>query len=136
MSSSASIGFGLEIDSFKHPDNEFREKGSRFFKPSLCTMWRFNMSFISPFLTKLLRIRLMDKDVSDFLVETVRQNLEYREKNNVVRRDFFQLLMQLRNSGKIQDDVKNWDALVTSNKKALSVNDMTAHSFAFFLGGV
>lgn len=132
----ASIGFGLEIDSFKEPNNEFREKGSRFFEPSFITPFRFNMSFITPFLTKLLGIRIVDKDVSDFMVEAVRQNLEYREKNNIVRRDFFQLLMQVRNSGKIQDDNDDWDAKATeTNEKMLSINDMAGQAYIFILAG-
>lgn len=96
---------------------------------------RFNASFIAPFLTKLMKIRLMDKDVSDFIVETVRQNLEYREKNNVVRRDFFQLMMQIRNSIKIQEDSDDWDAKATTGEKALSINDMAAQAFIFIIAG-
>lgn len=130
MDSIASIGFGLEIDSFKHPNNEFRENGSRYFEPSIKTPFRFNMSFITPFLTKLLRIRLMDEDVSDFIVDTVRQNLEYREENNIVRKDFFQQLMQIRNSKKVHDDGKE-----ASNEKQLSVNNVAAEAFLFIIAG-
>lgn len=72
----------------------------------------------------------------------VSQNVEHREKNNIVRRDFFQLMMQLRNTGKEYEDNdesnKNndsvWDAKPTdSNTKSISLNDMAAQSYNFFI---
>lgn len=108
----ASIGFGLEIDCFKQPDNDFRQYTRRFFEDMV--HWkntiRFNISFVSPYLTKLLKFRFVDAEVADFMTEIVRQNLEFREKNNVSRKDFFQLLIQLRHSGNVQidsDDAEN-----------------------------
>lgn len=68
------------------------------------------------------------------MVDTVRQNLEYREKNQIVRKDFFQLLMQMRNGGKVRED-NNWSANSTSEEKSLSINDIAAHSFGLILAG-
>lgn len=129
----ALIGFGLQIDCFQAPNNEFREKASRLFKSNFRNTFRLAMSFLSPFFTRLLGIRFVDKDVSDFMVDTVRQNLEYREKNHVVRKDFFQLLMQIRNAGAVNDD--NWLAESTGAEKSLSINDMAANSFGLILAG-
>lgn len=128
----ASIGFGLEIDCFQDPNNEFREKGSRLFVSNLRNTFRLAMSFLSPFLTRLLGIRFVDKDISEFVVDMVRQNLEYREKNHVVRKDFFQLLIQVRN-GTVNDE--NWSAESTGAEKSLSINDLAAHSFGLILAG-
>lgn len=129
----ASVGFGLDIDCFKEPNNEFREKGSRLFRSNFRNTFRLAISFLCPFLTRLIGIRFVDKDVSEFMVDTVRQNLEYREKNHVVRKDYFQLLMQVRNGGKVHDD--NWSANSTSTEKFLSINDLAAHSFGLILAG-
>lgn len=38
----------------------------------------------------------------------VRQTINYREKNNVSRKDMLQLLLQLRNTGKISADDNVW----------------------------
>lgn len=130
----ASIGFGLEIDCFKDPDNEFRQKGSRFFQSNPRNTFRLAMSFLSPFLTRTLGIRFADKDIGDFVVDLVRQNLEYREKNHVVRKDFFQLLMQVRNAGKVNDDTEWSTESAAGAEKSLSINDMAAHSFGLILG--
>lgn len=51
--------------------------------------------FICPKLLEILKMRLIDKDVEDFMINVVEQTLELREKNKVVRKDFFQLLVQL-----------------------------------------
>lgn len=62
----AYVGFGIEIDSFKDPNNEFREKAQRFFQPLLRNVIRFCVSFFSPFLAKSLKFRFIDKDIGDF----------------------------------------------------------------------
>lgn len=130
----ASIGFGLDIDCLKNPQHEFREYSGRVFEPLIRNVFRFHLSYFSPFLNKYLGIRIVDKDISDFMLETVRQNLEYREKNNIVRKDFFQLLIQLRNAGKLQDD-DDWAARTSNNKKSLSVKDIAAQAYIFFAAG-
>lgn len=48
----------------------------------------------------------------------VRRTIEYREKNNVIRKDMLQLLLQLRNTGKINDDNdEEWSAEKTKGKR-------------------
>ena len=48
----------------------------------------------------------------------VRRTVEYREKNNVIRKDMLQLLLQLRNTGKINDDNdEEWSAEKTKGKQ-------------------
>lgn len=130
----ASVAFGIEIDCLKEPENVFRKFGGRFFEPNLRNAFRFNMSFMSPFLTKLFGIRFTDKDVTDFMLETIRQNLEYREKNNVFRKDFFQLLIQLRNLGTVQDD-GDWATKTTDKEKTMTLGDITAQAYLFFIAG-
>lgn len=48
------------------------------------------------------------------MMSVVRKTIEHREQNNVVRKDLLQLLLQLRNTGKVaEDDV--WDAKTQKN---------------------
>lgn len=130
----ASVAFGIDLDCIEHPDSEFRKYGQKFFEPTLKNTLRFNLSFMSPTLARLFRIRFADKEVGEFMRDTFRQNLEYREQNNVSRKDFFQLLMQLRNTGKVHDD-DNWDTKKTDDAKSLTLDEMTAQAFLFFAGG-
>lgn len=38
------------------------------------------------------------------MIEIVKSNFEYREKNNVLRKDFIQLLMELRKCGELSEN--------------------------------
>lgn len=129
-----SVAFGIEINCFEKTDCEFRQHGQQFFAPTLKNALRANLSVGTPTLAKWLRIRWADKESGDFMIEAVRQNMEYREKHNVLRKDFFQLLMQLRNTGKVRDD-DDWSTKPTSDKKSLTIEEMAAQAFLFFAGG-
>lgn len=62
--------------------------------------------------------------------------MHYRETNNVSRKDFFQLLVQLRNTGTVQMDGE-WDTKIVhdESEKKLTINEVAAHSFIFFAAG-
>lgn len=130
----ASVAFGIEVDCIEHPECEFRKYGQKIFQPSIRSMLRATTNIFIPKLSKLLGLRFVDKDIGDFMIETVRQNLEYREKNNISRKDFFQLLMQLRNTGKVLDD-DDWSTKSHSAEKELTLIEMAAQAFLFFGGG-
>lgn len=130
-----SVAFGIEIDCIENPDDEFREKGIRIFEPTLTNMLRIRLPTMAPKLAKLFRLRFADKDVGNFMIDTVRKNLEYRQSNNVSRKDFFQMLMQLRHTGKIQEN-DEWTVQSNGlNKKTISLEEMAAQAFLFFLAG-
>lgn len=131
----SSVAFGIEVDCIKNPDCEIRKYGQQFFKPTFKNMWRINLAVMLPKLSKLLGTRFVDKDVGDFMIETVRQNLEYREKNNITRKDFFQLLMQLRNTGKVNEN-DNWSTEANSGtEKAFTLEEIAAQAHLFFIAG-
>lgn len=96
----ASVAFGINVDCIENPDCEFRKYGRKAMEPTFKNSIRSKSFLMAPKLAHFLGVRLPDKEVSDFMIQTVKQNLEYREKNNVTRKDIFQLLMQLRNTGK------------------------------------
>lgn len=131
----ASVAFGLETNCIDNPDTPFRKYGQKFFEPSLINGIRFFGMFAFPKMLKLLRMRLIDQDIEDFMTEIVEQNLELREKNKVTRKDFFQLLVQLRNTGNVQLD-DQWETLITNDdSKKLSIKELTAQAFIFFIAG-
>lgn len=61
-------------------------------------------TLIYPKLQMMLRFKSVDDDVEEFFLNLVKDTLEYREQNDVVRKDLFQLLIQLRNTGQVQQD--------------------------------
>lgn len=104
----ASVIFGIEIDSFKNPENEFRVAGRQNDKPNFFNNFMGACFFLFPQLIKMMaRLKLKDPTTT-LMKRVVKDTVEYREKNKVVRKDLMQMLIQLRNSGKINEDDDNW----------------------------
>jgi len=84
----------------------------------------------------ILNLKSVSQDVEDFILSMVKQSLEYREKNNVTRKDFLQLMVQLRNTGQVQSDGV-WETKIThdESKKTLTIEQVAAQSFIFLLAG-
>lgn len=132
----ASVAFGIDINCIDNPDTDFRKYGRKVFELTLSNMMRQLISFISPGLMKFLRMRIFDKDVEDFMISVVKQNLKYREEEKVIRKDFFQLLVQIRNSNSVQRD-DQWEVTVADDAtgKALTIEQVAAHAFIFYIAG-
>lgn len=117
------------------------------------------MVFFMPSLGKILRLKRVDDDVETFMKSMVKETIEYREKNNISRKDVLQLLLQLRNTGDVQND-GDWDLEILKNgsyslcytvaliymlkcsrfsfiesEKLMTLNQMAAQAFVFFFAG-
>ncbi|GLG95811.1 Cytochrome P450 9c1 [Gryllus bimaculatus] len=99
-----SCAFGLQFNSMKNPDSEFRKMGRKIFTPDASAVMITILQFMLPAIGKFFSMRLPTKEVSDFFMKAVLDTVEYREKNNVKRNDFLQLLIELKNKGKIEDE--------------------------------
>lgn len=90
--------------------NEFLQALEMNFKNGL----RAFSTLIYPKLQQLLRLRSVDDDVESFMINVVKETLTFREKNNVSRKDLMQLMIQLRNTGKVQND-GDWDTKIVND---------------------
>lgn len=77
------------------------------------------MTIQFPKLCKNLRVVFNKPDVTDFFLSVIRNTIKYREENNVTRKDFLQLLLDLKD-----DETEN-----------LSFNEIAANCFLFFAAG-
>jgi cytochrome P450 family 6 len=132
----SSVAFGIETDCINERDHIFRRMALK----QLENNWRLNVQmFLSVFMpkaTKLLKFKLIKPDVTDFMVSIVKQTVEYREKNNVDRNDFMQLLIQLKNQGFVSVDRSEVaEKEVKKEVKRLSLMEMAAQVFLFFTAG-
>ena len=93
----ASCAFGIQCNCLKDPDAEFRVWGRKILTPGLPFVIKSLLVTVMPFLKNYLRISLVSKDVSRYFRSMVKDTVEYREKNNVHRNDFMQLMIQLKN---------------------------------------
>lgn len=92
--------FGLKCNSMKDPDSEFRSMGRKVVEPSLNNVVRRLLGLLMP----ILGIRVLPWEVTQFFISAVRETIKYREQHNVVRNDFIQQLMQLKNQAHVQED--------------------------------
>lgn len=90
--------FGINCNSLTDPNAEFRTMGKRVFDHGTNMLKHFFKSSFKH-LAIALRMRAVHKDVSTFFLDIVKETVEYREKNNVKRNDFMDLLIQLKNHG-------------------------------------
>lgn len=130
-----STGFGIDIDCFADPDNPFRKYGRRISQPNLKNTLRTICSILCPALKRWLGIHNIDRDAEDFMYDMMRQLMELRDRNGIVRSDFFHLLMQLLNTGNVRLD-DEWNTLITNkNTKSYKIEEITAQALIFFVAG-
>ncbi|XP_070492748.1 cytochrome P450 6a22-like [Chironomus tepperi] len=122
-----SVGFGLEINSLDNPTTEFRVHGiNAFEKPNHSTLINiFSVAFKD--LARKLHVIQVRKDIEEFFQGIVSQTVKHREDNGIVRNDFMQLMIQLKNHGKLDGET------LTVGK--LTMDEITAQCFIFFAAG-
>ena len=112
----SSCAFGIECNCLKNEDAEFRQWGRKIFEPSLKRMVIGILSGIAPVVLDTLKLSTLDSQVSKYFRNMVQETVEYREKNNVKRNDFLQLLIQLKTKGLLDDEEKTEDQNNETNK--------------------
>lgn len=133
----ASSIFGLEVNSFENPENDFFALSKTVNENSYRGVLRGTCQFLFPSLEKLFQRLGWTEPAPEYMKKIVRSTIEYREKNNVIRKDMLQLLLQLRNTGKINDDNdEEWSAQKTKDAlKSMSVELIAAQLFLFYVAG-
>ncbi|XP_058453135.1 probable cytochrome P450 6a14 [Malaya genurostris] len=115
--------FGIECNTMKDPEAQFRTMGRKFFNDQRGFVKNVFHNF-APELAKKMGVRVTDKEVSDFFLGTVHETIDFRVKNNIKRNDFMDLLIQMRNP----DEKKSGEGL-------LSFNEIAAQAFLFYAAG-
>nr|ABV48810.1 cytochrome P450 CYP6A5v2 [Musca domestica] len=123
--------FGIECNSLRDPDAEFRQKGKDIFgKPRHSPLVQI-FTITNSNLAKKLHMKLFPDDVADFFMSVIRQTVEYREKNNVKCNDFMDLLIEMK--AKNEEEAKAGKGIDLS--LGLTLEQMAAQTFVFFLAG-
>ncbi|XP_055592502.1 cytochrome P450 6a2-like [Uranotaenia lowii] len=113
-----SCAFGIECNSFSDPDSRFRKFGTQVFdKPRHRGLVRLFLRLF-PEVGRSLRIKAVHDDASDFFRGIVKDTVEYRQQNGSTRKDFLNLLLELKHS-----------------EVPLSMDEIAAQSFIFFIAG-
>ncbi|KAH8371352.1 hypothetical protein KR093_007063 [Drosophila rubida] len=133
-----SVIFGLDIDSFSNPNNEFSAVSDTLRDGGNILLKIHNIAtFVFPPLAKLMNRLGFESEVLTKLRDIMRRTIEFREQHNVVRKDLLQLLIRLRNTGKIgEDDDEVWNIETAQHDlKAMSIDKIAAQGFLFYIAG-
>ncbi|CAG9801981.1 unnamed protein product [Chironomus riparius] len=139
----SSVAFGIENDCINDPNNIFRKMGLKIFQPSFRQMVQDILGMFVPSVLIKLKIKQIPQDIEDFFMSVVKQSIDRRENNKELeRKDFMQLLIQLKNQGyvsadkddEIDDKIKEHDNKKLETKK-LTFNEVAAQTFLFFVAG-
>lgn len=72
----------------------------------------------------------------DYMHEMVKETIEHRERHNVVRKDFIQCLIQLRNTGKVNIDDSLWGCeAIADATKSMTIKQCAGQVALLYLAG-
>ncbi|CAO1411536.1 unnamed protein product [Diamesa serratosioi] len=109
--------YGADAESFTKEKPEIREMGRKLMEPSGTFMFLIFIISTFPKLKKFINLRFVSQEIQDFFVNLMEQAIKYRKDNNVVREDFLDHLIDLKNMKNISD------------------LDMAAHTVTFLTDG-
>nr|WDY85979.1 cytochrome P450 6HW28 [Pagiophloeus tsushimanus] len=128
-----SCGFGIDCNSLNDPNSEFLKYGRMIFDPP-----SKKENYWGLFL-RALGIRGMRRahtEVENFFKKIVGQTIDFREKNDIYRKDFMHLMIQLKNRGEVTDDGQ----IFSKNGKLVNAttfdeDNITAQCLLFYIAG-
>ncbi|XP_059610500.1 probable cytochrome P450 6a21 [Phlebotomus argentipes] len=119
--------FGIECSSLKEPDTEFRRIGKKVFDITPFEFIRFFFILMFQDLGRALKMKITKPEVSEFFMRLLKETTEYREQNKIKRNDFLDLLLQIKNTGKLEgDDI---------DLGKMTFEELAAQIFLFFIAG-
>lgn len=130
-----SCAFGMNCNSLTNPNNEFLKFGQNIFNRSIISRIKQLIVMLLP-RSYLIRIgfKLTSSETESFFMRAIKDIVNYRERNSVVRKDLMSLLLQMKNKGSVADDeIVRKDE--EKDNSLLTMNELTAQCFVFYLAG-
>uniref|UniRef100_A0A0K8TT67 Putative cytochrome n=1 Tax=Tabanus bromius TaxID=304241 RepID=A0A0K8TT67_TABBR len=143
----ASCAFGLKVDSIKDPENDFYKTGQSFLSlgdPSI--LFKFLLMRFVPKIAKMFDINFVDIKRVRIFKKIIKDQMEIRQKNNIVRPDIINLLVQLRKGSvdaPTEEEPETEEIAAVENKQvenskpktSWTDEELIAQCFLFFLAG-
>lgn len=142
-----SCAFGQQFNALKDPDSLFRKMGRQLFTPPTFISHfnrtlRLLLTALDPRIPRLLNLKSISSKTEQFYINFIKDTIRYREKNNIKRNDFIQMMMEIRKedasgaSEFVQNKYTNGHINGVVNKDAILDDTlMTANIFVFFVAG-
>lgn len=100
-----SLVYGIQCNSFKHPDAEFRQIGRKVFDEfNVIDKFFIFLAIYYPKISSQIGINNVQKNCTEFFTRCVIEAVEYRTKNNIKRNDIMQLLIDMKEESQITLD--------------------------------
>jgi cytochrome P450 family 9 len=150
----ASCAFGIEINSFADPENQFYKVATKMLNQSLNILQiiKFLGFMIVPKLMNMLGFTLFDPNLNYLVREMTMNTMNVREEKKIIRHDMINLLMQAKKGqlGQSDNNNNNIEEKITegfataqefksnnskSSKFVLEDDDLAAQSLIFFIAG-
>lgn len=122
-----STAFGVDCNTMKSPNSEFRLYGQKVFETPPWRMLKMVFLINFPEIGRKLGMCFTPDGVTKFFMGLLRDTVKYREDNNVHRSDFLSLVMQIKNKGRLEGEEEDMGKI--------SFNEMAAQVFLFFVAG-
>lgn len=132
------IIFSIESYCFDDPNNVFRQMSAKFSESSKRRHFMDIFSFLIPSIHQTLsifQVKMVTPKVNDFVLNFVESIVKHREETKCERKDFMQLLMQLKSSGMTSKKVNGSNDDDEKNVRKISIDELAAQVFVFFVGG-
>nr|CAD7423189.1 unnamed protein product [Timema monikensis] len=138
-----SCAFGLQIDSINNPESEFRKLGRGILNPSFFGLLRLFIRNFFPSFGKLF-IFIRDTKLENFFLKVVKDTVKHREENNIERKDFLQLLIEMKHKDRADYDklprpqegnLPNGETNLSPIDIELTDNLLASQCFVFFVAG-
>ncbi|XP_063224001.1 cytochrome P450 6k1-like [Bacillus rossius redtenbacheri] len=134
----STCAYGVEANSMKDKDAEFRKFGRIVFEFDVRRTLEIMVIFFVPAFVKLGLFKFFSPETTKYLRKVFWEVITVREKNNIKRNDLIDLLIQLKNQGRIEDE--GVDDNEKSNQPISKTSDFTdddlvAQAAIFFTAG-
>ncbi|XP_037036009.1 probable cytochrome P450 6a14 [Bradysia coprophila] len=136
----SSVAFGIENDCINDPENIFHKMGVRIFERRPRDKIVRLLGFFVPKIVDKLKVKKYHPEIEDFFHSIVKQNIDLREQGGSLaeRKDFMQLLVQLKNQGYVTVDKSEEhevDNATSTERRKLTFQEVASQVFVFFIGG-
>nr|XP_003704278.1 PREDICTED: probable cytochrome P450 6a13 [Megachile rotundata] len=118
-----SCAFGINMNALSDEESEFRRIGKEIFKSDFQALMKLTFREALPQFYNMLGFVLPQNEITTFLTAIVSETIKYRKENNIVRPDFINLLMELKENPHKLENIDMTDTL------------LTAQAFVFFAAG-
>lgn len=119
--------FGVECNTMNNPNSEFRRIGRKILESTPTRVMKDVFVTMFPNVSKKLRLKTTAPEATTFIMNMLADTIKYREENKVQRNDFLSLLLQLKNTGRLEGEDTEFGKM--------TFNEMAAQVFIFYVAG-